>query len=310
MKRALTENRGSVLMEFIIVMPIYFLLLGFVFVVGELSLHSIHLTASGDRNVAFTDAETGCAVGQAWERTDYGFWRLLGQVLSFDRMALAHRLDYATDYSYRGDLAYNGRASVSQFAEKLDFYARKRVLPTGSSGHWTEAVAGRMLDNYTLTPVTRGFVAHWFYETEKRVYDGKQMSERLNRAQRDDIDEILDKDKGALGRVRMKGNYYEDNTGKVIREYGYFSLRRSESAREPDKSYRSQDSKQLAGGGWKMAQVGEEIEDDEEREKTAEVTFHSKLYITVEEDGGSELKNAKGSGTAGASETYDFGNLL
>lgn len=262
MFKKLTEDHGSVLMEFIIVMPIYFLLLGFAFVVGELSLHSIHLTSSGDRNVAFTDAGPECDVGPEWERRETGFWRLLEQVLSFDRTALTQRTLSATDYSYKGDLVYGGRATVSQFAESLDYHARKRALPSGNAGHWTEAVAGRAVDNYTLSPVTRGFIAHWFYETERRVHDGKLMSDKLNRAPRDDIDEILDKNKGSLGRVPMKGNYYEDDTGEKIRDYGYISFRRTEISRREGKSYREGTPRQLASGGWADAALNGDSRDN------------------------------------------------
>lgn len=261
MMMRLTEDYGSVLMEFVIVMPVYFLLLGSVFVIGELALHSIHLTASGDRNVAFTDAGPEYDAGPDWERQEVGFWRLLGQVLSFDRTALTQRTDDATDYSYHGDSAYEGSAKVSQFAESLDYLARKQTV-LGQQGHWTEAVAGRAVDNYTLTPVTRGFIAHWFYETESRVHDGKLMSDKLNRAPRDDIDEMLDKDKGSLGRAQMKGNYYEDNTGTKIRDYGYISFRRTEISRQEGQSYREGTPGQLASGAWINAALNEEESED------------------------------------------------
>ena len=48
---------GSVLMEFIIVLPIYMLLLGFAFVIGDLSLDTIHLAGSGDRTRAFSSSK-------------------------------------------------------------------------------------------------------------------------------------------------------------------------------------------------------------------------------------------------------------
>ena len=44
-------KRGSVLMEFIIVLPLYMILLGMTFLYGELSLHGINLAASADRTV-------------------------------------------------------------------------------------------------------------------------------------------------------------------------------------------------------------------------------------------------------------------
>lgn len=302
MMMRLTEDHGSVLMEFIIVMPIYFLLLGSVFVIGELALHSIHLTASGDRNVAFTNAGPECDTGPNWERGEAGFWRLLGQVLSFDRTALTQRTDDATDYSYRGDLAYEGRDKVSQFAESLDSFARKQTV-FGIQGHWTEAVAGRAVDNYTLTPVTRGFIAHWFYETERRVHDGTQMSDNLNRAQRDDIDEMLDKDKGSLGRAQMKGNYYEDNTGKKIRDYGYISFRRTEISRQEGQSYREGTSGQLASGAWINAALGEKDSED------SPIKFEPGDDFYVREGSGRSASPLPPSGSA-KPVTWEFGGVL
>ena len=46
------HNRGSVLMEFIIVLPIYIILFGGVFMWGDMAVHSIRL-ASADRTMAF-----------------------------------------------------------------------------------------------------------------------------------------------------------------------------------------------------------------------------------------------------------------
>lgn len=318
MLKELTEDQGSVLMEFIVVMPIYFLLLGFAFVVGELSLHSIHLTASGDRNIAFTDAGTGYAIGPTNERTEAGFWRLLEQVLSFDRTALERRNVAATDYSYKGDLVYEGRATVSLFEESLDYHARKQALPTMRPGHWTEAVAGRAVDNYTLSPLTRGFVAHWFYEIERRVHDGDLMASKLDRAPRDDIDEILDKDKGSLGRVPMKANYCEDHTGKKIRDYGFSSLRRTENGRwwnkpgvgeKDDNSkmpYRYWSPAELAkDDAWKMA-----ANDVKDGEQVATVALDQELYVR-ENSGGTELTKArKHTGGPDSSVDYKFSDVL
>lgn len=309
MLRNLTEDNGSVLMEFIIVMPIYFLLLGSVFLVGELALHSIHLSASGDRNIACTDAGDSYSRGGSGVFQEVDFWRLFGQVLSFDCTALTRRNSPATDYSYGGNQSFDGRDSVSKFSEKLDTYARKRVLPQGGTGHWTEAVAGRALDNYTLTPLTRGMVAHWFYEVEKRVYDDKLMKEKLNRAAKDDIDTIFDNKGNVLGRVQMKGNYYEDGTGNRIRDYGYFALRRSDDGRwwtdkgeESQKPYRYWTSAELANNDkWQMALD----------EKTATVRLGVELYISKDTPRGAAwTETTDHTGGGDGAVTYEFSDLL
>jgi len=288
-------------MEFIIVLPIYFLLLGFAFVIGELSLHSIHLAASGDRNVAFVQVDT----------TDNAqFWRRLRRVISPNREAIK-RPDTDADeedllLSYQGDEVYQGRTSVSQFNETLDT-AQKAMLPSG--GHWTEAVGGRAIDDYTLSPVTRGMVAHWFYETERRVYEGKLMSESFDRPEKDDLDTILDKASRSLGRAKVKGNYYEDNAAMRIRHYGYHSLRRTEAGHDVRTgdgydnvvSYRAWSPGKLAGGGWKRAAV----------------TVDGEQGATVDGDGIRETERgdsqpswSQGEKGSGDPVSYDFSDLL
>lgn len=288
-------------MEFIIVMPIYFLLLGFAFVVGELSLHSIHLSASGDRNVAFAT------------KLDAEFWKEIKQVLSLDRNAVANRTEDAPDYSYEGDEAYQGRAAVSEFSEG-DEKVHKSVLPK-ENGHWTEAVAGRAVDNYTLSPITRGIVAHWFYETEKRVYDDNLMAEKLTRPEKDDIDVILDKDNGSLGRVAVKGNYYEDDEGDVVRYYGHFSLRRTEKGRWHEgaavKPYRYWASGALAiDDNWKMAAT-KNVDDGDYpyHEQTASVKCDELFYV-LEGSDGSKLEKATMAEPTPESVDYEFSDKL
>lgn len=298
----LTDDRGSVLMEFIVVLPIYFLLLGTAFVIGELALHSVHLSASGDRSVAFA------------KNLDSDFWRELKQVMSLDRNAVANRDADAPDYSYAGDAVYQGDAYVSEFAENSE-QEHRAIRP--EHGFWTEVVAGRAKDNYTLSPLTRGFIAHWFYEIERRVYDDDLMAEQLERSEKDALDTILDKDAGQLGRVRMQGNYYKDDEGAVIRDYGYFSLRRTEIGRwenqedEDMMPYRFWEPSALAEDNWRKAALNGGSVDSEYYEKLATVRLDGDLYVSEGQATGQELRHAKGNANAHDSGVeYDFEGIL
>ena len=192
-------------MEFVVVLPVYFMLLGFAFVVGEMSLHSIHLSAAADRTYAMSS------------ETD--------KDVLFDRVRTAISFDKSEseepDYSYKDDADAGGAtAKVSDFGDKLRI---DRVGNTDFEGPWTKAVASYVRDSYTLTPLSRGFVAHWFHENERRM---EQMGE--SDAKDTALDEILAR--GKLGRTEMEGKnlWYK---GEKVRQYGYYSLQRNEYAR-------------------------------------------------------------------------------
>ena len=235
--------------------------------------------------------------------------------MSFDRKTVADRHSDAPGYSYAGDVAYEGNASVSRFSESLN-NARRIALPSGDKGHWTAAVAGRAVDDYTLTPLSRGFIAHWFYEMEKRVYDGDMMSDTLDRPEVDDIDRILDKTSGALGRVRMQGNYYMDNSGAKIRDYGYFSLRRTEDGRwwsgKSDMAampYREWSPSELAAEDWKMAGLDDGGGAYPYHEKSAHVKLDPELYVGESGGGGRMSKATEHNGVGDASVILHVGDL-
>lgn len=210
------STKGSVLMEFVIVLPIYFLLLGFVFVVGELALHSIHLTAFIDRGMALSyRTEDMDNVGIKVLSTG-DFVREIGRSLSLDKSRVE------VDYSYEGSGAGDVRAHVSEITETdhVDVVPADKV-----DGHFLKAVAGNVTDNYTLTPLARGFAEYWFHETEHRVYDGELMSRSSVRLNQHAVDRMLKS--GSLGRTPMHGNYRYDENGVKVRHFGYYSLQRN-----------------------------------------------------------------------------------
>ena len=243
--QAMKSTRGSVLMEFVIVMPVYFLLIGFAFVVGELSLHSIHLAAFADRGVAWAyDGDDITKSGFSIASTE-DFFAELKNALSFDREWKE------VDYSYDGSDVGGGRANVSQLEspEHID------VVPNdGIDGHFTKAVAGGLVDHYALTPLSRGFAAFWVHETERRVYDGETMSSTLDRPDEGPMDVLLKK--GTLGRTEMSGNYRYDNFGEKVREYGHYSLQRNLSSYW-QKSGGEGDDEHIPYRGWDSGALNE-----------------------------------------------------
>jgi len=116
-----TLRRGSVLMEFVIVLPIYLTFLGAVFATGEMALKSIQL-ASTERSVAH-------------ERCD-GNW-------SFGafQTALAKQFSLGTVDTVTGT-------------------SRSLVADTSYNGPWTQFVAGKATDFYWLPTWTRSWLQY------------------------------------------------------------------------------------------------------------------------------------------------------
>lgn len=212
------NERGSVLMEFVIVLPIYMLLLGFAFVSGELALQAIRLSASADRTCAmahdkFDLFKRAVSPHDARDGANGGDW---------DQDATWQE-DDAFMHSYEGD-PNGGTLAVSEYAtNKIE-----GVADADFEGPWTKVVAAKVKDDYTLTPLTRGFVAFWYGENDRRIEDmGGNATEGV-------LDDIL---KDGIGRVEMVG---KDLTG---RDYGYYCLQRNEYGR---KGYRTWDAGNLA----------------------------------------------------------------
>lgn len=140
------NRNGSVLMEFIVVLPIYMLLLGFVFLVGEVSLHAINL-ASGDRLLALQrENSTWTEPMGEFEKAASPTKTAKDDSLPDDR-ALAYR---------DGTVKTDARASSYDYGERAGL-----VADTSFRGAWSMVVAATVQDNYTLTPWTRGWVLFW-----------------------------------------------------------------------------------------------------------------------------------------------------
>jgi hypothetical protein len=204
-----SSKTGSVLMEFVIVLPIYLILLGFVFMIGEMSLHGVHLAASGDRTIA---------VAQGGE----GFWESgwnLGVAESEIARAISpssNHVNQALNYREEGV-----SANVSRFKREV----AGKVEDPGFAGSWSWLVASTLRDEYTLTPWTRGMVKTWA-NMERMV----KMTEPPESLGPDTVLSRLFSGVG-VGRVSMTSK----DLGNV-NTYAYYTLMRNNEGR---KSYRS-----------------------------------------------------------------------
>lgn len=159
------DCRGSMLMEFMLVLPLYFLLIGMAFSVGEMGLKVIGL-ASADRMFALAAGDGDFAL------TFYHFRERLfsSEILSYgDDLGMSSKVD-------------NLSAATKTFRTDVNFNCA-----------WGWQAAGKCFDEYALPPWTRGWLQYprnRFYETagEGLVDDGR-MSGLL--------------DVGRLGRVLM-----------------------------------------------------------------------------------------------------------
>ncbi len=128
------RRRGSVLMEFLIVFPIYLVLFGGVFMIGDIAIKSTRLAAA-DRTRAL-DME---ATSQGNHMISAG-WNRIRRLL-FPSTAIGE--DDVHEENYR-------------------YYSNPNF-----SGPWTVAVGAKVRDEYRLAPWTRGWLAYpdWFIST-------------------------------------------------------------------------------------------------------------------------------------------------
>lgn len=183
---------GSVLMEFVIVLPLYMLLLGFAFVMGELSLHSIRLAGGADRTRALSSE-------------------------AFAAFKAAVSSDEAL--SYEGD--GGGSARTSSFSDTSVSWAWDEEDEDGP-----KVCAASVSDYYTLTPLTRGFVAFWYRDTQDRLERNGDSGLHVGGV----LDEMI-RDSGVIGRVEGDdglGMTGRERDARDSRDYGFVTLVRSE----------------------------------------------------------------------------------
>ena len=233
-------NRGSVLMEFIIVLPIYMLLLGFAFVIGDLSLETIHLAGAADRVCALAPDDTS-------KDADYAPFKKYKVAASPDKDEGNWDRDLEPDFSYQDDPdAGDARAKVSDYKinHGEDSYPRTYVADAEISGPWVEMSAAQVTDDYTLPPWVRGLVAYWYRE-EYDTTDGVTKLDGI-------LKEMLES--GDLGRTEAKGKDLDrlpEGSSSKPRRFGYYTLRRHGSG-QARLTYRTWgDGKLVLNDDWK-----------------------------------------------------------
>ena len=187
---------GSVLMEFIIVLPIYMLLLGFAFVIGEMSLTTIHLAGSGDRTRAFSSDE----------------YDLEKPFEKFETAASPDK-DGRTEFDYNGDADMGSSVKVSDYNGESSVY----VADNSIEGPWVEMTAGNVVDSYTLPPWTRGIVAYWYRQNYETTDGTTQVGASVADGE-GSVNEMLAP--GRTGRTTVMGKRLDD------RKFGFYTLRR------------------------------------------------------------------------------------
>ena len=151
-------RRGSVLMEFIIVFPIYLVLMGGVFMVGDMLVKATRL-ASADRVLAFDIEGTG---NRGWPFVVDG--NTLKSNLS--------KVLFPNSQS-GGD---NEDLVLESNAKKLKRYANRDF-----EGPWSVAVATRTMDRYRLSPWTKGWLNFTIGFFDRSVHAPDMQSDDISR---------------------------------------------------------------------------------------------------------------------------------
>lgn len=214
---AMRAERGSVLMEFIIVLPLYMILLGMTFFYGELSLHGVNLAASADRTV------TAVRGGEGW--AGWGGYTA-GHAMSKVGEAISPSRDVQEE-----TLQYHEEGT----SDKPSSYTKHHVGQVAKSsfrGSWSWLVAATVEDDYAMTPWTRGMVGTWAH-LERLV----EMTEAPDAVSSDSVLGTLFG--GGLGRAKMTG---KDVVTSGVSGYSYYTLTRNSNGRVDKKSYRHWDA--------------------------------------------------------------------
>ena len=217
-------------MEFIIVLPLYLILLGMTFFYGELSLHGVNLAASADRTVTVVRG------GEEW--AGWGGYTA-GHAMSKVGEAISPSRDVQ-----EAALQYHEEGT----SDKPSSYTKHHVGQVAKSsfrGSWSWLVAATVEDDYAMTPWTRGMVGTWAH-LERLV----EMTEAPDAVSGDSVLGTLFG--GGLGRAKMTG---KDVVTSGVSGYSYYTLTRNSNGRIDKKSYRHWDAGALVdtvadGAAW------------------------------------------------------------
>ena len=140
-------RRGSVLMEFLIVFPIYLVLFGGVFMIGDMLIKTSRL-ASADRTRALD-----VAAGDGANSNASSGWNAINNTKYF---FLPNSIP--EDTLSREDYRYHAQG-------------------TGFKGPWTVTVGAKVKDEYRLAPWTRGWLSYTHSFFEKATGTGDEMDQ-------------------------------------------------------------------------------------------------------------------------------------
>lgn len=227
MKNVMSDRSGSVLMEFIIVLPLYLALFGMVFFYGDLSLHAVKMAASGDRSLAVSHGMSHD--GRSWSK-DTAMPYIAGA------LSLSSNVEEVVDSKYYDNASDTPiEANASEFSEDT----HGTVADPSFNGSWTWLVGSVLRDDYALSPVSRSFVRAW-----KVFADAAQMSDSGWEKDREYADDSglkklfpsKARDSYSVGRLnKMVSKDLDDGDGEV-RAYAYYTLVRNGKGRT---SYRN-----------------------------------------------------------------------
>ena len=149
---------GSVLMEFIIVLPIYLVLMGGVFMVGDMLVKATRL-ASADRVLAFDIEGTG---NRGWP------FVVEGSTLRSNLSTVLFPNSQDPD-SDNEDLVLEPDESLTRYADR------------NFNGPWSVAVATRTKDRYKLSPWTKGWLNFAIGFFDRSVHAPDMPSDNVSR---------------------------------------------------------------------------------------------------------------------------------
>ena len=131
-----SARTGSVLLEFILVLPVYFVFIGGTFAVGEILVRALHVTWA-ERAVA----------------TNYG-----SDFVDATKASVQARLFPFDAYEY------DDEDGLTHFADRCTFEGNALRAEEGYQGAWTWQTAAKATDEHNRTPWTRGWLfsaANW-----------------------------------------------------------------------------------------------------------------------------------------------------